>query len=173
MADFKISIDTELKTTGIDGQIQKIKSDLENAVRNIRFGLDVNTASTHISELLRATTEGFQNVRLNIDTRNAEERVRSLQEQLNNLNNNGGGNNNAGQQAREMAEAGNNLALTFQEANMIMNQSLDIIHSMVDEVMEMDSALTEFKKVSDLSGESLNNYVNQLQEMGSTVARTG
>lgn len=173
MADFKISIDTELKTTGIDGQIQKIKSDLENALRNVQLGLDVNRASTHVSELLRATTDGFQNIQLNVDTRNAEERVRSLQDQLNNLGNGGGGTNNGTQQIRDAADAGENLALTFQEANMVMNQSLDIIHSMVDEVMTMDSALTEFKKVSDLSGDSLNQYVNQLQDLGSTVARTG
>lgn len=39
-------------------------------------------------------------------------------------------------------------------------------------IMDFDSALTEFKKVSDLSGESLNNYVQELGQVGTEVART-
>ena len=42
----------------------------------------------------------------------------------------------------------------------------------ISTVKEFDSALTEFRKVSNLSGESLNAYVDKLGELGSTVART-
>ena len=73
----------------------------------------------------------------------------------------------------QAAKAAENLGLTFQEANLIMSKSLDIITSMVDEVYALDSSLTEFKKVSDLSGASLENYTNKLSEIGKTVARTG
>ena len=73
----------------------------------------------------------------------------------------------------QAAKAAENLGLTFQEANLIMSRSLDIITSMVDEVYALDSSLTEFKKVSDLSGASLENYTNKLSEIGKTVARTG
>ena len=75
--------------------------------------------------------------------------------------------------ASEAAKAAENLGLTFQEANLIMSRSLDIITSMVDEVYALDSSLTEFKKVSDLSGASLDNYTSKLSEIGKTVARTG
>ena len=75
--------------------------------------------------------------------------------------------------AEEAAKAAENLGLTFQEANLIMSRSLDIITSMVDEVYALDSSLTEFKKVSDLSGASLDNYTSKLSEIGKTVARTG
>ena len=73
----------------------------------------------------------------------------------------------------QAAKAAENLGLTFQEANLIMSKSLDIITSMVDEVYALDSSLTEFKKVSDLSGASLENYTNKLSAIGKTVARTG
>ena len=73
----------------------------------------------------------------------------------------------------QAAKAAENLGLTFQEANLIMSKSLDIITSMVDEVYTLDSSLTEFKKVSDLSGASLDNYTNKLSAIGKTVARTG
>ena len=73
----------------------------------------------------------------------------------------------------QAAKSAENLGLTFQEANLIMSRSLDIITSMVDEVYALDSSLTEFKKVSDLSGASLENYTNKLSAIGKTVARTG
>lgn len=63
--------------------------------------------------------------------------------------------------------------LTFQEANLIMQKSLDIITAMVDEVYTLDSAMTEFKKVSTLDGSSLDAYQKKLSEIGKTVARTG
>lgn len=66
-----------------------------------------------------------------------------------------------------------NLGLTYQEANMIMQASMDVIKSMVDQVYELDGALTEFKKVSDLNGASLDAYTDKLTNMGKEVARTG
>lgn len=71
----------------------------------------------------------------------------------------------------EALRAGN-IGLTFQEANLIMSKSLDIIEDMVDQVYELDGALTEFKKVSDLAGDSLDRYVDGLAEAGQTVGRT-
>lgn len=65
------------------------------------------------------------------------------------------------------------LGLTFQQANLIMQKSLDIISSMVEQVYALDGSLTEFKKVSDLSGASLDKYVSKLSKMGQAVARTG
>ena len=73
----------------------------------------------------------------------------------------------------QAAKSAENLGLTFQEANLIMSRSLAIITSMVDEVYALDSSLTEFKKVSDLSGCSLDNYTSKLSAIGKTVARTG
>lgn len=40
-------------------------------------------------------------------------------------------------------------------------------------VKDMDDALTEYKKVSDLTGDSLDDFVQKAREVGSTVARTG
>ena len=44
---------------------------------------------------------------------------------------------------------------------------------MVRNVDELDGALTEFKKVSDLSGKGLEKYTDQAYKVGKTVARTG
>lgn len=71
-----------------------------------------------------------------------------------------------------LTSAGEKMNLTYQAAYSIFSKSVGAISSMVGQVRELDSAITEFKKVSDLTGASLDNYVQQLGEMGSRVART-
>ena len=73
----------------------------------------------------------------------------------------------------DLTDSAENALLTFQVANEVFRTSVEIIGSMVGQVFELDTALTEFKKVSDLSGSSLDNYVSKLSAMGTEVARTG
>ena len=63
--------------------------------------------------------------------------------------------------AKNLNDIAKDIGLTFQEANMIVDASASAIRSMVDQVFELDSALTEFKKVSDLSEEGLQSYTSQ------------
>lgn len=63
--------------------------------------------------------------------------------------------------------------LTFNAANEVFRTTIDVITSMAEQVYELDGALTEFKKVSNLSGQALDDYVVKLQKMGNQVARTG
>lgn len=76
----------------------------------------------------------------------------------------------ATQQASKHAE---DLGLTYQQARLIMDKCVDTISLMVEQVYTLNSAMTEFKKVSDLRGSGLEDYVQSLSEMGKTVARTG
>ena len=62
---------------------------------------------------------------------------------------------------------------TYQVFSQILNKSVEAIKSMASATIELDSAITEFKKVSDLSGKSLDSYVNNLTKVGQSVARTG
>ena len=80
---------------------------------------------------------------------------------------------NASKDLKDLGDTMDDVSLTFQAANEIFSKSIDIIMSMVDQVYELDSALTEFRKVSDLSGSALDDYVDKLNTMGSAVARTG
>lgn len=74
---------------------------------------------------------------------------------------------------QDLNSATEDVSLTFQAANEIFSKSIEIISAMVDQVYELDAAIIEFQKVSDLSGQSLDNYIEKLNEMGSSVARTG
>ena len=62
--------------------------------------------------------------------------------------------------------------MSISVANAIMREFIDIAKSMVDQVYELDDAITEFKKVSDLRGSGLEEYVNTLGELGQVTART-
>lgn len=61
----------------------------------------------------------------------------------------------------------------FGVATMAVNAFRDAIADGVQAVFDMDAALTEFRKVSDISGEELDKYVDKATTLGTTVARTG
>lgn len=79
----------------------------------------------------------------------------------------------AKQGLEELGSTMEDTSLTFQAANEVFSKSIEVISSMVDQVYELDGALTEFRKVSSLSGTALDDYVSKLSEMGGAVARTG
>ena len=62
--------------------------------------------------------------------------------------------------------------LTYQAAHEIFQKSVDAIMSIVDAVYTLNDAEIEFQKVSDLSGQALDDYVDKLAGMGGAVGRT-
>ena len=74
---------------------------------------------------------------------------------------------------QDNAKAVEDAALTWQQYREMLNLATRAIKSFVEQTMEMDESLTEFKKVSTLSGNELDRYVDKLSEAGKQVARTG
>jgi uncharacterized coiled-coil protein SlyX len=60
----------------------------------------------------------------------------------------------------------------FQIVTKALNALEQFFAKGIQSVFTMDEALTEFKKVSDLSGDSLTKYTQELGDLGETVART-
>ena len=60
----------------------------------------------------------------------------------------------------------------FASATLILDGFVQVLQEAYQTVMEMNKQLTEFKKVSDLSGESLDAYTQKTAEVGTTVGRT-
>lgn len=81
--------------------------------------------------------------------------------------------NKATSATKRLNDSGEDLELTFNVANEVFSKFSDVIRNMVGQVYELDSALTEFRKVSELSGTELDNYVDKLSKIGQTVGRTG
>lgn len=185
MADFKISIDTELKTTGIDGQVQEIKTKLENALKDIKVTLDTESAKTDINTILKSISEKPQEIKITANADEAKSVVENLTSGLNKESNIkvnvdssqvkelGSASSEAASQVDSLAESGVAAGESYAQLMATFQQMVQVYQSLSEQVFEVDEALTEFKKVSDLSGESLNQYVDQLQDLGGTVGRTG
>lgn len=62
---------------------------------------------------------------------------------------------------------------TYMSVTTVFYQTIHTIRDMIDEVTELDSALVELKKVTDLEGESLKRFTKEAYEAGANVAKTG
>lgn len=111
-------------------------------------------------------------VDVQLDTSSLQKQLSGLGSSIN-LRANSSGISAASSAVDGLSNSMKNAGLTYQEANMIFDKSVTAIGAMVDQVFEMDSALTEFSKVSDLDSSSLDSYVAKMTELGDTVARTG
>lgn len=74
---------------------------------------------------------------------------------------------------RQLNETGQDLELTFNVAHEVFSKFLSVVKDMTGQVYELDAAITEFKKVSDLTGSALDDYVDKLSQLGQEVGRTG
>lgn len=84
---------------------------------------------------------------------------------------------NAGQTAGGSWASGFAKAVTerfkYSIANALIYGTQNAIKDMVANVRELDAAQTELRKVTDLSGKSLEKFTDQAYEVGSKVAKTG
>lgn len=62
--------------------------------------------------------------------------------------------------------------MSISVANAVMREFVELAENMVEQVYALDTSLTEFKKVSELRGSGLDEYVEQLGELGQITART-
>lgn len=74
---------------------------------------------------------------------------------------------------KKTSQSVDDLNLTFNVANEMFQMAKDAVGDLVQEVYTLNDSLTEFKKVSDLRGSGLDNYFDQLTELGKQVGRTG
>lgn len=128
----------------------------KNTSWNIGVGIEIKTST---SEIQKKLNEAAKNVNINIKAKGAKEASDGISNLSKNMN--------------EASSSAKNFELTYQAANMIMEKSVDIIKSMVSEVYTMNAAQVELAKVTDLSGESMDEYVSKLTDMGAEVAKTG
>ena len=74
---------------------------------------------------------------------------------------------------RSLEESTGDLTLTYQQFRQVLDSVVDVTSKMYEQVKTLDAAQTELKKVSDLSGQALDDYTAKLAQMGKTVGRTG
>ncbi len=194
--NYSLTIGAQLKDT------QQIKSQLDKFGESYKLKINVELKSDKLDLLskrlqevstamnsLRGSTNNVNNSLKNVETptgelRNGLGQVNTNIENVNtNLQNLGrGGRNNLdrldeGQQRlnQHTRTFGDILRTVYQFyiASLPARAMETMVRETINAVKEFDSALTEFKKVSDLSGQSLQNYTKELSNLGLTVARTG
>ena len=69
--------------------------------------------------------------------------------------------------------ASQDLAVTYQQLQQVFSATMEIMSKMSDQVFELDESITEFRKVSELSGAALDDYVDKIADLGKEVGRTG
>ena len=62
---------------------------------------------------------------------------------------------------------------TYMSVTTVFYQTIHAIKDMINEVVELDGALVELKKVTNLEGESLKRFTKEAYEAGANVAKTG
>ena len=76
-------------------------------------------------------------------------------------------------QTQDLDNSTKDLMFTYQQLRQVLDSVIDVTEKMYTSVKNLDDAQTEFKKVSDLNGQALDNYTTKLSDMGNSVARTG
>lgn len=74
---------------------------------------------------------------------------------------------------KKLDDSTKDLVFTYQQFRQVLDSVVDVTGKMVEQVKTLDAAQTEFKKVSDLSGQALDAYQDKLSKAGKTVGRTG
>lgn len=127
--------------------------------RNYGVTLGAYLDTTEYDKKMKELESKKHNVNLTADSKSVKDSTKNVKD-LNNA-------------LKDQDNAMQNNLLTFQAANMILSKTIDIMSSIVEQVYELNGAVTEYKKVTDLSGASLDAYVDKLSKMGGEVARTG
>lgn len=144
--NYSILVGVQLETSNIQSQLNKI-------AKSLKFDLNFD-AGDGLNKTLGTVSTTVSEVGKSAET--ASKKTDTLGKSMKNTNN-----------------SAYDAMLTFQAANEVFQTSIEIIGSMVEQVFELNDATIEFQKVSDLSGEALEDYVAQLSDVGNTVGRTG
>lgn len=149
---------------------------------NLRAVLDTSSINRQIQEIGRTQ-------RINIDSRGVQQvtqETRRWQEGLNRVvtetRNIDAATGKVTSTMRTVNESAQRVSQSFTDivskvgkfllATTIISGFTMAIRGAVDAVFDFDKALIEFNKVSELSGDGLEEYTDKLKEMGSEVART-
>ena len=128
------------------------------------------TAAEQYDSVLKKIIEDTQTVSNKSDLTKLQQQFRAVKAQAEATDKAGQG--FLGNLKVQMKDALTNL-LKYQLAYKIIQSTVQAIKSMINEVCELDKALTEFNKVADLSLEQLDCFADRAYEVSEKIGRTG
>lgn len=185
MADFNLVVGAKVDTSDIQSQLDKmpkkatvttkVKFDGAEATKEVTTYTDKLGNMATVTKITADTGEQLSNKLTKVKTV-TNDVSSSLDKASTSAKNVGTNFNHSSREGQTLANQFVDITkkvLAFGTATQVIMLFRQGISEAIDIVMKFDDTLTEFKKVSDLSGESLTNYTDKLSEMGKEVARTG
>lgn len=163
----KVYEDNKKKIIDTNTSITERTQKIDNLSHSIKEEIKTTTDANNTVTTLKTTTDSYQDKLGNLITTVTEY------------------NSETGQTTTEttkMVNANKKLGQSFTDvigkvakfylATLPIQAMQKAIIEAVQTIKDFDDAMTDFKKVSDLNGESLNDYTDKLAKLGETVART-
>ena len=163
----KVYEDNKKKIIDTNTSITERTQKIDNLSHSIKEEIKTTTDANNTVTTLKTTTDSYQDKLGNLITTVTEY------------------NSATGQTTTEttkIANANKKLGQSFTDvigkvakfylATLPIQAMQKAITEAVQTIKDFDDAMTDFKKVSDLNGESLNDYTDKLAKLGETVART-
>lgn len=164
-----------------DKSVSNIKKEIENKLSNEKIEIKIDSKNlVQIKDLLnniylelgRIEKSGNFN-KINQTSQNAKKGLKELNTEIENTEKKIKNANFAtGNWAYSWSKAMQSF-LTYNTVTQFYNTVLNGIRDMINEVKELDDALVELQKVTDLEGDSLDRFTKKAYEAGREVAKTG
>ena len=164
--DYRMIVGTKIDGTDIQQQIDKLPVKKIVVQATVKGSKEIKTMTDDMGNLFNTTTD-FDKAGKNLGTT-----LDSVKTNFKNTSN----------QIKTASTHTETLTSKFTEiikkvtafglATSVIGLFTKSMYEALQVVKEFDSAMTEFKKVSDLSGEGLENYTEKLGELGAEIART-
>ena len=164
-----------------DQSFKKVNKVVETYSNNLGKTYQQTTILNQANEVLYSSTtklnEKFKpfNKEVKQSSQNLSETAKTAKQASGSITNLGEVTSKAGTQTNKLGQSFGDIVTKvskFYLATVPINMFKDALREAIDIVKEFDDTLTEFKKVSDLSGESLTDYTKKLGELGQEVGRS-
>lgn len=185
-----VKIPLEIDGEKFEKQIRIYENELGSLVKNEtikKFEKGFHSVSQTVSDKLTEVTTAEQ--RFNNELKKQETSLKNqqkeskktsdaLNKQANSTRNLETRQRNLNAETKKGVSVFSDFALTFEKMvkfntiNIIYDSVVDSIRNAITVIDEFDDAMVEFKKVTDTSGLSLDEYVEKLGELGEAVAKT-
>ena len=164
-----------------DKSVANIKKEIENKLSNENINLKIDTSNlSDMSTKLNNINKQLSDISKKDSFKNTSSSAKKAKEDTNKLNTSleqtqkhiKNATFATGNWAYSWSKAMQSF-LTYMSVTQLFNTFMNGVRDMIDQVKELDDALVELQKVTDLEGESLEKFINEAYEAGKTVAKTG
>lgn len=164
-----------------DGAVANIKKEIESQLASQKINLKIDSSGlTDVATKANSASQNLNKIAKNDKLTKTGDNAKKAAKGVNELNQNL---DKTTKKIKNQTFATDNWAynwskamqsfLTYNTVTQFFNTVSNGIKDMINQVKELDDALVELQKVTDLEGKSLERFIDDAYEAGRTVAKTG